>query len=111
MTQDSAIRARLEQRLAELTGRLERLDEDLRQPLDADSEEQAADLADDEALEALEDSGRAEVAAINAALHRLEQGRYGECASCGEQIEPQRLQALPEAALCIGCARQKDARH
>ena len=43
--------------------------------------------------------------AVEAALARLDAGLYGRCTSCGQPIPPERLDALPWAALCIGCQR------
>ncbi len=97
---EEALRARL----AELTGRVERIDADLREPLAADSEEQATELADDEALAAIEAAGRAELRQIHNALFRIADGSFGTCQSCGRHIEPARLAALPTAALCKSCA-------
>lgn len=94
----------LRTRLAELTGRVERIDADLREPLAADSEEQATELADDEALTAIEAAGRAELRQIHNALYRIADGSFGICQSCGRHIAPARLAALPTAALCKSCA-------
>ena len=41
---------------------------------------------------------------VENALSRIENGTYGKCEVCGEQIEEQRLQALPYATLCMGHA-------
>lgn len=41
---------------------------------------------------------------IDRALARIEDGRYGLCVSCGDEISPDRLEARPEASLCIDCA-------
>ncbi|HET8616292.1 MAG TPA: TraR/DksA C4-type zinc finger protein [Actinomycetales bacterium] len=41
------------------------------------------------------------------ALAELEAGRYGICERCGGQIAPERLEARPEARLCIDCARAR----
>ncbi len=46
----------------------------------------------------------AQVRELAAALDRLERGSYGDCASCGERIDAERLDLLPTAALCRGCA-------
>lgn len=46
---------------------------------------------------------------IGSALGRLRAGTYGECRKCEEQIDLQRLQAAPEAPLCLTCRRQNDA--
>jgi len=40
---------------------------------------------------------------IERALQRLEQGQYGACSACGLPIQPERLEAMPEAELCLGC--------
>ena len=40
---------------------------------------------------------------VRRALRKIEQGRYGRCESCGQEINPQRLRAQPQAALCITC--------
>ena len=42
---------------------------------------------------------------VENALSRIENGTYGKCEVCGEQIEEQRLQALPYATLCIKHAK------
>jgi DnaK suppressor protein len=41
---------------------------------------------------------------IDAALQRLDEGRYGLCTKCGNSIALGRLQVRPQAALCISCA-------
>jgi DnaK suppressor protein len=40
---------------------------------------------------------------IRAALHRIENGDYGYCANCGEEIAEKRLLARPMATHCIDC--------
>lgn len=104
MTAIDETRARLEQRLIELTERADAIEDDLRHPLEADSSEQAIDLSDDEALIGVDQVLHAEIADIRAALLRIEQGLYGTCAKCGEDIAPARLEALPTATRCISCA-------
>ena len=42
---------------------------------------------------------------VEAALKRIEDGEYGYCLSCGEEIEGRRLETDPAAPLCIGCSR------
>lgn len=42
---------------------------------------------------------------VKNALSRIENGTYGECEDCGEQIETQRLEALPYATLCMEHAK------
>src|SRR5262252_2466544 len=40
---------------------------------------------------------------VRAALRRIEEGSYGTCLNCEEEISPKRLNAVPWAPLCIGC--------
>lgn len=94
----------LRERMAELTARAEEIEEELRHPLDADSSEQAVDLADDEALAGVDAVLRNEIVATRNALQRIENGTYGSCASCGADISEMRLKAQPTATLCINCA-------
>jgi DnaK suppressor protein len=55
---------------------------------------------------ALRDRSRADLGRVESALRRLEAGSYGLCESCGNQIAPERLDAIPWAPLCIDCARR-----
>lgn len=45
-----------------------------------------------------------ELAGVIAALQRIEEGEYGLCRRCEEEIGKARLRANPAAALCIDCA-------
>ena len=53
---------------------------------------------------ALLERAREQLAAIDAALDRLEAGRYGTCERCGQQIGADRLAARPAAPTCVRCA-------
>lgn len=46
------------------------------------------------------------LAAASAAMAKLNAGTFGACESCGGQIAAARLEARPEATLCIDCARR-----
>lgn len=45
---------------------------------------------------------------INDALSRLEQGNYGDCFECGEEIAEKRLRALPFAVRCKDCEEARE---
>jgi DnaK suppressor protein len=45
---------------------------------------------------------------INDALQRLEQGDYGNCFDCGEEIAEKRLRALPFAVRCKDCEEARE---
>ncbi len=49
---------------------------------------------------------RRELAEIEAALMRIQEGRYGRCLSCGGPMGLQRLRAIPEARYCLACSGQ-----
>ena len=53
---------------------------------------------------ALLEAAREQVAAVDAALERLADGRYGVCDRCGRPIGEDRLAARPAARTCIDCA-------
>jgi RNA polymerase-binding transcription factor DksA len=44
---------------------------------------------------------------LEEALARLEKGTYGLCEKCGQPIHPDRLAVLPDARVCIKCAREE----
>lgn len=100
----AAIRSDLERRLHTLSRRVDRISDDLRRTADRDWQERAIELQNDDVLEGLDDASRAEAAAIQAALRRIDAGTYGQCARCGRAIGDARLQALPFATTCVTCA-------
>lgn len=105
MIESSAAATRLEAMLAELEARRRRIGHDLEDPLDPDSGERAVELEDDVPLEGEAALIAREIASVKRALARVGDGSYGTCARCGERIADARLEARPEAALCISCAR------
>ncbi len=57
---------------------------------------------------ALSESLESRLVVIDLALTRLEDGSYGICADCNQEIPPRRLQALPFATLCVACQSLAD---
>jgi DnaK suppressor protein len=47
---------------------------------------------------------------VRAALRRVEEGDYGTCLDCEEEISSKRLNAVPWASRCIACQEQDDRR-
>jgi RNA polymerase-binding transcription factor DksA len=107
MPDTAAAKPRLEALLAELKGRQDRIAQDLAEPLNRDSSEQAAEMQDDESLERQAALVAREIASVQRALLRIEKGIYGECVRCGAEIASKRLEARPEAALCFECASKE----
>ena len=52
---------------------------------------------------ALVQSWERKLASIEHALEQAQKGAYGHCESCGEPIDPARLEAVPETTLCLKC--------
>lgn len=104
MSDFSGQKAKLEARLAELDARLHKIENRLDQPGSKDWEEQAVEREDVEVLEDLGNAGLKEMEMIRAALERIEDGSYGICPKCGDDISAERLDAVPYAALCRKCA-------
>jgi DnaK suppressor protein len=65
------------------------------------SAEQAAETLNRELDTSVEQRVRSELAAVEAALHRLDLGRYGLCEVCGQEISEGRLEAMPAARYCV----------
>ena len=66
-------------------------------------EEEAAEAADLENRLALEKRVLEQLADVDEALTKFEKGSYGLCEKCGQPIDPARLEALPQARLCVAC--------
>ena len=89
---------------------LETLTKEGRKPVELDQTQQGR-LSRMDAIQvqemALEQERRRELELlrINAALQRLEEGEFGFCSRCGEQIEIKRLEISPSNPLCLDCAQ------
>ena len=75
-------------------------------------EEEADSALEMERRIAQEERARASLASIERALQKYETGTYGLCDACGQPIEQARLEALPQASLCLNCKanQAKDAK-
>ena len=66
-------------------------------------EEEATESFELEKRLALEKQIRDQLVEVEHALHKFEKETYGLCDSCGQPIAPDRLEALPQASLCVNC--------
>ncbi len=78
--------------------------------LPADDLDVARSLEDMETEAGLIERCEYRLKAIDAALSRLERGRYGICEKCKEEIPIERLKAVPFAAYCIDCQSERNER-
>ena len=103
----AAFRTQLEDRLAQLSNRVERIEGHLRHTdntVNADFADRATEAENDEVLQGLDDEGRRELFEIRSALARIDAGTYGVCESCGDKIPEGRLKLVPHARHCVNCA-------
>lgn len=63
----------------------------------------SANTANRNVLLNLSENLRRKLRDIDAALERIEQGEYGICASCEEEISPERMRVRPFSRFCIEC--------
>lgn len=107
-----ALRRRLDARGRELESEI--LDKSRELALDLDLSAELAAVGDDDRRSAraqteLEQAERErdeiELAAVRAALGRIDAGHYGLCSDCGQSIDTARLRAQPAAQRCATCQR------
>ncbi len=95
----------LSNKLKKLNYRLEEVKIDVRKPHSSDSSEMAQERENDEVIDAIGRKTREEISQVRRALARIEDGTYGLCQQCGQTILDDRLDALPEATLCLSCVQ------
>jgi len=70
-------------------------------------EEEADEASELEKRLALEERLGESLNEVEHALQKYEAGTYGLCDSCGQVIEQARLEAIPQASLCLSCKAQQ----
>jgi len=112
MTTDlKKLRSSLEDERKRLTEELEQLRASGQQPGDERREGSPFGKREEEATEsfelekrlALEKRTRGQLADVEHALKKFDEETYGFCDICGQAIDPARLEALPQASLCLDC--------
>ncbi|HEY3318807.1 MAG TPA: TraR/DksA C4-type zinc finger protein [Coriobacteriia bacterium] len=58
----------------------------------------------------LEDNIRSMLVSVERAIKRIDDGVYGKCVRCGDEIAGARLEAMPTAELCISCKEWEEGR-
>ena len=59
---------------------------------------------------ALVQRNREQLAEVERALEKIDNGTYGICDSCGKPISPNRLEAIPQTNLCLDCKAKQGGR-
>ncbi len=88
----------------------QQLGKDYRSEIDAvldEGDKALSDLAEETGF-TLVDLRRDTLEKIDHALKKLEEGTYGICEDCGNEISEQRLKALPFAVHCVECKQRRE---
>jgi DnaK suppressor protein len=108
--QVDAARARLEEELKTVERQLSELGVDVDGGLHVDTDEGFADSAhatsERSQMLAEVDRVRLHHRDILIALKKIDDGNYGTCENCGQEIPYERLEAIPTARLCVNCKQQ-----
>jgi len=94
--------------LANLAGHREELVELRDSDAIGDEMDRAGEQLDSETLGMLGMRERNKLESIRNALERIQSGSYGKCVSCGQPIPYERLEAMPDAVLCLDCKRKTE---
>jgi DnaK suppressor protein len=108
-TQRQRLQLRAEELRQELQGDRNKMSALVDSPLDQHDRQEQANLVGEVQLSDAEfrrDLG--ELAAVEAALQRLDHGRYGWCEDCSESIAADRLAAQPWASRCLACQERHE---
>ena len=108
----TVIRKRLEERRRQLferyRGAIDRVEEQL-ESREIEQVETASEQWDARFLSVMSDNDAHALEEVIGALIRLDEGRYGICTMCGETIDDERLEAIPETPYCARDADRKEA--
>jgi len=106
---DKAALELLQQMEQELSNRLEKLNKDITKDHSRDSTEQAVERENDEVITSLLNETKQELQQVKIALIRMELGIYRVCSSCENEINADRLHAIPFTTLCFECANGRES--
>ena len=70
------------------------------------TDEEAMEVATYESILPIEHALEIKLVEVKKALERIENGVYGRCSNCGEEIDERRLEALPETDICLKCHKE-----
>jgi len=100
----NTIKTSLEVKLNKLQHRAAEIEDTLSAPKNADSEERAVELEDEQTTTAIGEITDEEIRDIKFAIQRIDSGEYATCETCGKQIPKARLRALPWTSRCTACS-------
>ena len=101
------LKERLQEELDEAMAEIERLDERLERKGDYGLGKGDPSIYEWEMCLALKQRAENRARALEVAIRKTEDGDYGLCEVCGQEIDPARLAILPHTRRCITCAQQR----
>ena len=101
------LKERLRQELDETRAEIRRLEERLEGKGDYGLGEGDPSIYEWEMSLALKQRAENKARSLEVALRKAEEGDYGICEVCGQQIDPARLAILPHTKRCITCAQKR----
>ena len=114
-TNFNLLRSRLESEQKRLTEQLKQLQTSIRSTEErregspfGKREEEANETQELEKQLSLEKRVKDQLARVEHALSKFEEGTYGLCEGCGQPIDPARLEALPHARRCMSCKTKQE---
>lgn len=94
----------------ELSLRIEKIEADLKSRcVNARSSQQATDHSNDDVLGGLKYEAQTKLDLTDEAIQRLAEGVFCHCIKCNNEINDERLKALPHTQLCRVCAKKAEA--
>ena len=107
--------ASLQELKREIVSNLLAGNEDFKEIVDAMDSKDPADIASDDIdrkmIEAIGTQELKRLRMIDAALVKIQQGKYGLCIKCGKKIPHPRLEAIPYALMCVECKTADERRN
>jgi len=103
-------REKLQQELEQTLAEIQRLEQKLEDKADYGIGKGGSTIYEWEFNLALKQSLEKKARSLEAALRKVEEGEYGICKECGEPISEERLAILPQATVCVECARKRSSR-
>jgi DnaK suppressor protein len=102
---------KLEQQRQETLQELEHLRIELRNLAEPSADEADVDAYEREKIWALVQTMQRKLKSLEQAIELTRSGAYGVCQSCGDRIDPARLDILPTATLCLKCQQEFERRN
>jgi RNA polymerase-binding protein DksA len=100
---------------SEIVDNLISSNQDFREIMEGMDSKDLADVASDDIdrkmIEAIGSQELKRLKAIEAAITRIKQGKYGHCIKCSKRIPQERLVAIPYALMCIECKSEEERRN